>query len=151
MSHALRAACDAVLVGVGTVLTDDPRLTVRMVPGASPARVILASTLRIPPTARVLDDAAWTVVITTDRSNVSTRRSLERRGIAVRVVPAGPSGVDPVAALRAVRALGLRSVLVEGGARVITSLLSGGLVDRVIVSVSPTLIGAGREAVGDLG
>ena len=66
-------------------------------------------------------------------------------------IPAGPSGVDPVAALRAVRALGLRSVLVEGGARVITSLLSGGLVDRVIVSVSPTLIGAGREAVGDLG
>jgi riboflavin biosynthesis pyrimidine reductase len=59
--------------------------------------------------------------------------------------------VDVPQALRAIRAMGLRSVLVEGGARVITSMLASGVVDRVIVSVAPTFIGRGREAVGDLG
>jgi GTP cyclohydrolase II len=151
LSHALRAASDSVLVGVGTVVADDPQLTVRMVPGASPARVVLDSTLRIPMTARVLDGPAWTVVLTTDRSDPAVRRKLERRGIAVPVVAPSSSGVDLPAALRVLRDMGLRSVLVEGGAGVITSMLAGGLADRVIVSVAPTLIGAGREAVGNLG
>jgi GTP cyclohydrolase II len=151
LSHALRAACDAVLVGVGTVVADDPQLTVRLVPGASPARIVLDSTLRIASTARVLDGAAWTVVVTTERSSRAGRARLERRGVAVPVVPSGPGGVDLRAAMGAIHDMGMRSVLVEGGARVITSMLADGLVDRVIVSVAPTLIGTGREAVGDLG
>ena len=151
LSHALRAACDAVLVGVGTVVSDDPLLTVRSVPGVSPARVVLDSTLRIPRAARVLNESAWTVVVTTARSSTAGRLELERRGVAVPVVPGGAAGVDLGAALAVIRDMGLRSVLVEGGARVITSMLAGGVVDRVIVSVAPTFIGRGRDAVGDLG
>ena len=79
VSHALRAASDAVMVGVGTVLADDPQLTVRMVPGASPARVVLDSTLRVPEAALVLDDAASTIVLTTDRSDPSRRAELRPR------------------------------------------------------------------------
>jgi riboflavin-specific deaminase-like protein len=151
LSHALRAACDAVMVGVGTVVADDPQLTVRMVPGASPMRVVLDSILRLPRNARVLDAAAWTVVATTARSNPRLRMELRSRGVGVVVVPAAPGGVDLRAALGHLRAIGVQSLLVEGGARVITSMLAEGLVDRMVVSVAPTLIGAGTEAIGDLG
>jgi GTP cyclohydrolase II len=151
VSHALRAACDAVLVGVGTVLQDDPQLTVRMVPGASPMRVVLDSTLRVPEGAKILGADAATTILTTDRSDPTRRRALEARGVGVHVLPAGAHGVDVDAALGALRAAGTETLLVEGGARVITSLLDAGVVDRLIVGVAPTIIGRGTEAVGPLG
>jgi 3,4-dihydroxy 2-butanone 4-phosphate synthase/GTP cyclohydrolase II len=151
ISHALRAACDAVLVGVGTVIQDDPQLTVRMVPGASPLRVVLDSTLRTPWSARVLEPDAATMIITTDASEDADRSRLRDAGVAVRVVPSSASGVDVSAALAVLRRSGVRSLLVEGGAGVITSLLGAGLVDRLIVGTAPKIIGNGTDAVGDLG
>ncbi|HVL82964.1 MAG TPA: RibD family protein [Pseudonocardia sp.] len=152
VSHALRAACDAVMVGVGTVLRDDPRLTVRLVPGASPLRVVLDSTLRTPSHALLLDSDPGTVVLTTDRAGDGDRERVRGSGAQVRVLPSGPGGVDLPAGLRVLRReCGVRSLLVEGGARVITSLLGAGLVDRIVVGTAPTIIGAGTEAVGDLG
>jgi 3,4-dihydroxy 2-butanone 4-phosphate synthase/GTP cyclohydrolase II len=151
ISHALRAACDAVLVGVGTVVTDDPQLTVRMVAGASPVRVVLDSTLRTPPTARVLDDDATTIIFATDQASPERREELRSRQVAVRTVPAGPSGVDLEAVLKDLRVGGVRSLLVEGGARVITAMLAAGVADRLIVAVAPTIVGSSTEAVGDLG
>ncbi len=151
ISHALRAACDAILVGVGTVLHDDPQLTVRMVPGASPARVVLDSTLRTPPTANILGPDAPTTVLTTERSHPRVREALRLRHVDVEVLPPGPDGVDLHAALAAIRRAGVESLLVEGGARVITSMLAGAVVDRLIVSVAPKIIGQGTEAVGALG
>ena len=150
ISHALRATSDAVLVGIGTVLSDDPQLTVRMVPGASPLRVILDSTLRVPGHARILDDDAGTMVISTSHAPAGSRLGLRDRGVAVHAVSAHPAGVDAGAALRLLRGLGVRSVLVEGGARVLTSFLKARLADRVIVGIAPTILGAGTDAVGDL-
>ena len=149
-SHALRAACDAVLVGVGTVVSDDPQLTVRLVPGSSPTRIVLDSTLRLPPGARVLDEQAPTIVVTTERSSRERRRALEKRGVGVRVVEADAQGVDLGAALALLRAAGVRSLLVEGGAEVITSFLRAQLVDRLVVGIAPTILGTGTDAVGDL-
>ena len=151
ISHALRAACDAVLVGVGTAMVDDPQLTVRMVQGASPLRVVLDSTLRLPLSARVLDGDAPTLVVTTERSAEADRAALRERGVAVAVVEPGPHGVDLASALAALRTFGVRSLLVEGGARVITSFLAEKLVDRLVVGIAPTIIGTGVDAVGDLG
>jgi GTP cyclohydrolase II len=151
ISHALRAACDAVLVGVGTATVDDPQLTVRMVSGPSPLRVVLDSTLRLPPTARVLDDQAGTIMITTPRSSEERRAALRARAVGVHVVEPGPRGVDLAAALATLRSEGVRSLLVEGGARVITSFLAEKLVDRLVVGIAPTIIGTGIDAVGDLG
>jgi riboflavin biosynthesis pyrimidine reductase len=71
--------------------------------------------------------------------------------VAVRTVPAGPSGVDLEAVLKDLRVSGVRSLLVEGGARVITAMLAAGVADRLIVAVAPTIVGTGTEAVGDLG
>jgi riboflavin-specific deaminase-like protein len=118
--------------------------------GASPTRVVLDSTLRIPTRARVLDDSAPTLVLTTDRSGGEARRALQDRGVAVRVVAATREGVDLRAGLAALAEEGIGSLLVEGGARVITSLLGAGLADRIVTSIAPLLLGRGVEAVGDL-
>jgi GTP cyclohydrolase II len=151
IAHALRAACDAVAVGAGTVLADDPLLTVRMVPGASPIRVVLDSTIRLPSDAQVLGGDASTVVLTTERSDPARRADLRGRGVTVAVVRDGPDGIDLPDGLAQLRRLGIRSLLVEGGARVLTSLLRERLADRVVVAVAPLLLGKGTEAVGDLG
>jgi GTP cyclohydrolase II len=151
ISHGLRAACDAVLVGIGTAIVDDPQLTVRMVPGSSPLRVVLDSTLRLPSTARVLDNGAGTIVMTTEPSSEERRAALRARSVGVHVVDASPRGVDLESALQRLRALGVGSLLVEGGARVITSFFAEKLVDRLVVGIAPTIMGAGIDAVGDLG
>jgi riboflavin-specific deaminase-like protein len=121
-----------------------------MVEGPSPTRIVLDSALRIPDSARVLEDEAQTIVVTTERAPAARRFELRRRGVGVLVVAAGRSGVNEVAALRALREAGIRSLLVEGGAAVITSFLSGGLADRLVVGLAPTVIGAGLGSVGDM-
>ncbi len=151
VSHGLRAACDAVLVGVDTVIQDDPQLTVRMVSGASPVRIVLDTTLRVPRDAKILGDDAATIIITTDRASATAHRWLASRHVAVHAVDAGADGVDIGAALALLRTLGTESLLVEGGGKVITSLLRAQVVDRLVVGVAPTIIGAGTDAVGDLG
>jgi GTP cyclohydrolase II len=151
LTHALRARCDAIAVGVGTVLTDDPRLTVRLVAGASPLRVVFDSTLRSPLSARVFDGEAPTLVMTTDAADPHVRAELEARSIGVRVVRGGRSGLDIAEALGVLRGEGVETVLVEGGGRVITSLLASRCVDRLIVSLAPIVMGSGVQSVGDLG
>jgi GTP cyclohydrolase II len=150
VSHAMRAGCDAVLVGARTLLRDDPQLTVRMVPGASPLRVVLDTTLRTPLTAKVLSDDAATVILCRPDADPARRAALVSTGVVVRDVAPGPEGLRTDEVLRLLRSLGVASLLVEGGGRVITSMLRAGAVDRVVVSVSPTIIGAGVEAVGPL-
>jgi 3,4-dihydroxy 2-butanone 4-phosphate synthase/GTP cyclohydrolase II len=151
VSHGLRAACDAVMVGAGTVRQDDPQLTVRMVPGASPMRVVLSSRLDVPSTAKVFSEEAPTTVFTTTHADGRRRAELRAAGVAVHDVAAGPGGVDLPAALADLHEAGVQSLMVEGGAAVITSLLASRLIDRLVVSVSPVIIGAGVEAVHDLG
>jgi GTP cyclohydrolase II len=151
VAHAMRAGCDAVLVGARTLLQDDPQLTVRMVPGASPMRVVLDSTLRTPLTAKVLSDDAATLILCRPDADPARRRELASTGVMVRHVPGGPEGLRIPDVLRLLRSFDVGSLLVEGGGRVITSMLQAGAVDRVVVSVSPTILGAGVEAVGPLG
>jgi len=150
--HAVRAACDAVLIGVGTVLADDPALTVRAIPGRSPARVVLDSRLRTPTTAAILSLDAPTYLMTSSQAaDQDKRRALEDRHIAVRHKPPGRGGVDISAVLRQLYAEGIRSVVVEGGPRVITSLLAANLADRAVISISSQIRGRGTGVVGELG
>ena len=151
VAHAMRAGCDAVLVGARTMLQDDPQLTVRMVPGASPMRVVLDSTLRTPLNAKVLSDDATTLILCRPDADRARRLELAATGVMVRDVAGGPEGLRIPEVLRLLRSLGVASLLVEGGGRVITSMLQARAVDRVVVSVSPTIVGAGVEAVGPLG
>jgi riboflavin biosynthesis pyrimidine reductase len=111
----------------------------------------LDASLRVPLASRVLDDSAPTIVLTTDRAPDAMQRRLREHGVGIRIVAGSERGIDLRAALATLTREGIRSVLVEGGAGVITSLLTSGLVDRIITSVAPLLLGRGVEAVGDLG
>lgn len=151
-AHELRATHDAVLVGIGTVLKDDPLLTTRLVRGPSPARVVVDSTLRVPLTAKVLrDTSARTIVATTSSASSAAVRRVRAAGADVLQLPADDrSRVDLRTLLERLRAMGLSTVLVEGGRGMITSVLRDRLVDRLTVCIAPKVIGQGIEAVGDL-
>lgn len=152
LAHQLRAEHAAVLVGVGTVLADDPRLTLRLAPGVSPARVVVDSTLRLPLTATILSDgAARTIVATTERADAARVQAVRERGSEVLIVEQDSSGrVDLIRLLPLLRRLDILSLLIEGGATVITAALRAHLVDRLVVCIAPKLLGQGIEAVGDL-
>jgi diaminohydroxyphosphoribosylaminopyrimidine deaminase / 5-amino-6-(5-phosphoribosylamino)uracil reductase len=152
--HELRAKHDTIMVGAGTVCKDDPRLTVRLVAGQNPLRVVVDSTLRAPLAAAVLTEEAapGTVLAVTDRAPAAKREKVRALGATVLCLPADGGGrVDLVALLAALHERGIGSVLVEGGAGLITALLRDRLVDRLAVCVAPKILGAGIEAVGDLG
>jgi riboflavin-specific deaminase-like protein len=142
-SHELRAEHDAIMVGAGTVWKDDPRLTVRLVAGQNPLRVVVDSTLRTPLSAAALmgEAAQGTVFAVTDRAPAAKRDKVRALGATVLSVPAQSGGrVDLVALLAALHERGIRSLLVEGGAELITALLRARLVDRLVVCVAPKIL-----------
>lgn len=137
----LRAGVDAILVGVGTVVADDPSLRVHWellgrAPGRDPIRVVVDGSGRTPPGARVLDGSARTIVGISGRCH---RKFPDH----VRTIPAGPSTVDLPVLFERLREAGIRTLLVEGGSQILASVLRGGLFDRWTVYYAPLLIGAG--------
>jgi 3,4-dihydroxy 2-butanone 4-phosphate synthase/GTP cyclohydrolase II len=152
LAHELRAGHDAVLVGIGTVLADDPKLSVRLVSGRSPVRVVVDSQLRIPLDANVLDTSvARTIVATTPLAPEERAETIRARGADVLRVRADADGhVDLSDLLARLRDDGIRSLLIEGGRGMITAALRDHLVDRLTVCIAPKVIGEGIAAVGDL-
>lgn len=144
-AHRMRDRVDAVLVGIGTVLADDPRLTTRVPRGRTARRVVLDSDARTPLAAKVLDavpDAPTTTIFVADDADAARVRALESEGAVVIAVPRSPRGLDLAAVLAGLAKLGVTSLLVEGGADVFTSFLAARLVDRVRVFVAPSVLGA---------
>ena len=153
-AHELRASHDAVIVGAGTAFKDDPRLTVRHVPGENPLRVVADSTLRTSLTAAVLAGGAAkrTVLAVTDRAPEGRCEEVQALGASVLRLPKNTEGrVDLTALLWALGGMGVASAVVEGGAELITGFLRARLVDRLAVCIAPKVLGRGIEAVGDLG
>ena len=152
-AHALRSHHDAVLIGCGTLVKDDPELTVRLAKGRNPVRIVVDSHLRISPTAKILKDqeVARTVIATTSQAPRERRDRLAEIGIEVLTVDTDKDHrVDLMRLLFALGKRNVSSVLVEGGAGLITSMLAEQLADRVVVIVAPRIIGKGIESVGDL-
>jgi diaminohydroxyphosphoribosylaminopyrimidine deaminase/5-amino-6-(5-phosphoribosylamino)uracil reductase len=151
-THRLRAQHDAIMVGIGTVLADDPLLTVRLVKGRNPLRICLDSKLRIPLNARVLRDDGKTLIVTTDEHGKEKVAAIQKQGKEVLVVQRsanGQVGLRPL--MKALAEKGIASILVEGGREIITSLLQEGLVNRMVVITAPLILGKGIEGIGDLG
>lgn len=149
MAHRIRAGVDAVVVGVGTVLADDPRLTARHGGGAGPRyRVVLDSHLRTPPQASLLQQRDGVpLIMTTQAAASGERQRLEKAGATVLVVAADGQGrVDLPAALVRLAALDVCTVMLEGGSRLLTEALQIGIIDKVFLFYAPLLIG-GAEAL----
>ncbi len=152
-AHASRAAHDAVLVGASTVRIDDPRLTVRDAPGQHPLRVVLASTLSLPRGARVLARDGRALVIGADgRVDAEERRWLDLAGVAIAIAPRDADGrVSVEGALSVLAERGVRTLLVEGGSKVVTSFLRARKVDRMCIEIAMRLLGEpGTPMLGDL-
>ena len=156
-THLLRATQDAILVGTGTVLADDPQLTCRL-PGLghrSPVRVVIDRHLRIPPSARLIAEARQgpTWVVTLGSADPDRQKALRDAGVVV--IPAEPDAAGRIelnAALRLLGGRGLTRLLVEGGGRLAAALLRAGLVDRLVWLHAPLVLGGdGIPAVAELG
>lgn len=138
--HRLRALVDAVVVGVETVCADDPQLTVRRVEGPNPVRVVLDPRGRLPPNARFLGQETRRIVVTAE--GVSCQFS----DAEILPLPATDGHIAPSEILAGLAELGLRRVLVEGGADTVSRFLRAGCLDRVHVVVAPLILGAGRPS-----
>ncbi len=156
--HRLRALADAVIVGARTVELDDPRLTVREVEGENPVRVVLDPRARLESDRRVLSDGAARTILMRGAGPRARAHELDVAGSSstegtpapyevVTLPVVGSDGFDPAAVLDALRARGLRRVLVEGGGVTVSRFLQAGLLDRLHVTVAPLLIGSGRPAL----
>jgi diaminohydroxyphosphoribosylaminopyrimidine deaminase/5-amino-6-(5-phosphoribosylamino)uracil reductase len=156
-AHLLRAEHDAVLIGSGTALADDPELTCRL-PGFAgkrqPVRIVVDGRLRLPPGSRLSRTAAEipTWVVTAANADAARKKALAASGVEIIVVSVGPDGrIDPRAALAALGQRGLTRVMVEGGGTLAAALFKADLIDRMAWFHAPAVLGGeGRPAIGAL-
>jgi riboflavin-specific deaminase-like protein len=153
-THRLRARHDAILVGIGTVLADDPRLNVRLADGRDPRPVVVDSRLRTPPAARLFrGGAARPIIATLDSAPAAAERALVAAGAVVARMPARPScsgapEVDLERLLAWLAGQGIATLMVEGGARIIAAFLRAQLADALALTVCPLFVGGVSPAAG---
>lgn len=148
ITHRLRSLHDGILVGIGTVLSDDPQLTVRECQGKNPQPIVLDSHLRTPSTARVCqhpDHQVWIVTTNKDAEKFTDQSCAQ----TIQVTKGDQDGVSLDATLSELKNRGINSLMVEGGATVITAFLQAGLADAVALTIAPKLVG-GYKAVNQL-
>ena len=147
--HRLRDRTDAVLVGIGTVLADDPALTVREVKGRDPLRVIVDADARTPPTAKVVrsKDPQRTVIFVARDADVRRTNKLREAGVLLVTAPRADGGLDLGAVLRWLGEHGVNTVMSEAGPHVAGALVRGGFADRVLLLFSPVAGGDGPPAL----
>jgi riboflavin-specific deaminase-like protein len=140
--HRLRALCDVVVVGAGTVAADDPRLTTRLVRGPDPLRVVLDPRRRLSAASRVFSDGAAASLLACDAALASPGERLGQAEVCG--VPSLGGRLDLRELLRLLDGIGCRAVFVEGGGVTVSAFVAAGLVDRLHVAVAPVVLGAGR-------
>jgi diaminohydroxyphosphoribosylaminopyrimidine deaminase/5-amino-6-(5-phosphoribosylamino)uracil reductase len=143
--HQLRHAVDAILVGVGTIHSDDPSLTTRLDSdnGLDPVRIVLDTHLSISPGARILqlDSNSDTILVTGNRVAENKKRALEKKGVRLIELPVNNDGIEMQPLLDRLGKMGIASLLIEGGSRVIASAFSSGIVDKVLFFYAPKILG----------
>ena len=144
--HRMRALCDAVVVGAGTVAADDPQLTTRHVAGPSPVRVVLDPTRRLADHYRVFNDDSADTLYVCGKSFAGEGETHVGRATLV-AVDENASGIDVGEVLRLLHARGCHRVFVEGGGVTVSMFLEANLLDRLQIAIAPLLIGDGRPAI----
>lgn len=144
--HRLRALCDAVVVGAGTVAADDPQLTTRHVPGPSPLRVIIDPGRRLDPSLRIFSDRQAPTLYICAHERLEPAESYVGAAATAGIDPSDPRG-EVMQVMQLLRARGCRTVLVEGGGVTVSAFLEAALLDRLQIAIAPVLIGEGRPAI----
>jgi diaminohydroxyphosphoribosylaminopyrimidine deaminase / 5-amino-6-(5-phosphoribosylamino)uracil reductase len=146
--HRMRALCDALIVGAGTIAADDPQLTTRLVPGPSPVRVVIDPQRRLGTAYRVFTDRAAPTLLACAAGGAGDARRETTHGAAeLLVVRESAGGLDLGELLQALRQRGHARIFVEGGGRTVSAFLEARLLDRLQIAVAPFLIGNGRPAI----
>lgn len=149
--HRLRSEVDGILVGIGTILKDDPLLTARVKGGRDPFRIILDSRLRIPVTAKVIEQGPEkTILATTELAPGEKVNHLEKKGVRVWIFDSLKGKVNLKPLLRKIGEMEMTSLLVEGGSEINGSFLKQGLIDKIFLFLSPKLLG-GDQSPGIFG
>jgi 2,5-diamino-6-(ribosylamino)-4(3H)-pyrimidinone 5'-phosphate reductase len=144
--HQLRKKVDAIMVGINTLLADDPRLTVHKIPSKdfdNPTRIVVDSNARTPLNARILSNDAPTIIAVSKKSSPHKIKELEKKA---EVIIAGETQVDMVQLMEKLKNNGLNSLMLEGGSILNFSMLKNGLVDEVKICIAPMIVG-GNEAI----
>jgi GTP cyclohydrolase II len=143
LTHQIRAASDSILIGIGTLLADDPRLTVRLAEGRNPQPIILDTHLQTPLSARLVTQSDLSPWIINARNNRGNRvEALKNAGATPLPCVTGRGGkIDLHALMTMLAEMQVNSIMVEGGAKVITSFVHSRLIDQFIITVSPRLVG----------
>ncbi|MEM3402876.1 MAG: 2,5-diamino-6-(ribosylamino)-4(3H)-pyrimidinone 5'-phosphate reductase [Candidatus Hadarchaeales archaeon] len=149
--HRLRSKVDAVMVGAGTVIADDPALTVRFVKGKNPIRVVVDGEGRIPLHARILSKEAPTIVAVSEKAEKKKLKRLREKGAEIIVI--GKNEVDLGKLLETLKRKGVKKLLLEGGSTLNWNMLANGLVDEIIISIAPVIVGGekSKSLVGGAG
>lgn len=141
-THFLRSIHDGILVGVGTIQSDDPRLTVREVQGPNPQPVILDPDLRIPKNSRIFNQPKPPWIFTAARRQFSMKSLVEEKGGRIFNIQRNPSGIfDLESVLGILKEEGITRLMVEGGARVIEYFIRANLVDAAVITIAPSFVG----------
>lgn len=142
ITHRLRAAHDAILVGIGTLLADDPRLNVRLVPGESPQPIVLDGTLRTPTGSRLLQGEKKPWIVTSENADPERYSALKAAGARLLRLPTDQNGcISLDTLLNALGQSGIGSIMVEGGSRVLSAFLDQRLADLAAITIAPRFIG----------
>lgn len=140
--HAERARHDLIMVGAGTVRCDDPELTVRHVEGRSPIRVVPTSSGHLPQDATIHTDGRPTILLVPEDLPESATDPLTKDRASVSILRAGQKVVDLRKSFKMLEAMGFRSLMVEGGSRLLTSLFAADLIDRIVIKQIPIVTGS---------
>jgi len=150
--HELRAEYDAMMVGINTVIKDNPQLTVRLAKGRNPIKIVMDSKLRISPNAKIIKNEPSKVIIaTTKKAPKAKIKKLQQKGVHILIIDTLNGRIDLKQLMKELGKREICSIMIEGGAELNAEALKSGIADKLLFFISPKLIGKGLGALGDLG
>lgn len=149
--HQLRNDVDAVMVGVNTVIKDDPQLTPRLVTGKDPIKIVVDSKLRMPFKCNLMKDPTKLIIVTTKSAPKLSIKKFQQKGVKVMTVKTFEGKVDLNDLMGDLGKLEITSIMIEGGAELNAEAIRAGIVDKILFFIAPGIIGEGLGAIGDLG
>jgi len=149
--HQLRSEVDAVMVGLNTVVRDDPELTPRLFKGKDPMKIVVDSNLKIPKSSNLMKDPAKLIIATSNKAPKNELKKLQQKGVNVIVTKSKNGMVDLQDLTKQLGKHEITSVMIEGGSELNSSAIKDGVVDKILIFTAPKLIGNGIGAIGNLG